>query len=197
MFVLFHSFFQDKNFKQLNATLISETDPTKVSNETYASFLSYVAAFYQYMCNYHSFGSKKFIPELSKADFVKILKLNPLYQEDSEKGRIYQMTVNEIYPQIEREIFDAQRPFKQFGFPSEGASTAYFSPSMTKQDLKLIKAFLESQKISPLNTRAFKKDDSHFIISVGSISSQNSKKDISFQGKSFDIEFGEFSDFLI
>jgi hypothetical protein len=148
------------------------------------------------MSNYHSFGSKKFIPEMSKADFIKILKLNPLYSEASEKGKIYQMAVNEVYPLIEREIFDAQKPFKQFGFPSEGATTAYFSPSMTKSDLKLIKSFLESQNISPLNTRAFKRDDSHFIISVGSISTKSSKKDINFQGKKFDLEFGEFSEFL-
>lgn len=130
------------------------------------------------MCNYHSFGSKKFIPELSKADFVKILKLNPIYSEDSERGKTYQMLVNEIYPKIEREIFDAKKPFKQFGFPSEGASSAYFSPSMTKQDLKLIKNFLDTHKISPLNTRAFKVDDSHFIISVGSISTKSSRNGV-------------------
>jgi hypothetical protein len=42
---------------------------------------------------YHSFGSMKFIPEIDSATFLKILKANPIAEEDSEKGRLYNKVV--------------------------------------------------------------------------------------------------------
>jgi len=67
---------------------------------------------------------------------------------------------------------------------------------MTKEDLKLVKEFLDDQKIDVLNTRAFKKDSSNFIVSVGSIDNSKSKKDIQFKGKTFSVEYGEFAEYL-
>jgi hypothetical protein len=55
------------------------------------------------------------------------------------------------------------------GFHQENSTTAYFGKNITKNDLKLIKNFMKSQKLSLLNTRAFKKANNHFIISIGSI----------------------------
>jgi hypothetical protein len=40
---------------------------------------------------------------------------------------------------------------------------------MKKADLALVSQFLTSQKIDALNTRAFKKSDGSFVITVGSI----------------------------
>ena len=61
--------------------------------------------------------------------------------------------------------------------------------------MKLIKEFLENQKVDILNTRAFKEGDK-YIITVGSIETKNSKKNIEFKGKKFDIEYGEFGEYL-
>lgn len=40
---------------------------------------------------------------------------------------------------------------------------------MTQADLALVKEFLADAKINPLNTRAFKKADGTYEITVGSI----------------------------
>jgi hypothetical protein len=61
--------------------------------------------------------------------------------------------------------------------------------------LKLIKEFLVAQKVDILNTRAFK-ESGKYIITVGSIETKNSKKNIEFKGKKFDLEYGEFSEYL-
>jgi hypothetical protein len=45
----------------------------------------------------------------------------------------------------------------------------YFSRNMNKDDLATVKSFLQHMKIDILNTRAFKKTDTHYIISVGSV----------------------------
>ena len=40
---------------------------------------------------------------------------------------------------------------------------------MKEEDLTLVKDFMKSQQIDPLNTRAFKKADGTYEITVGSI----------------------------
>jgi hypothetical protein len=46
-----------------------------------------------------------------------------------------------------------------------------------------------------LNTRAFKEGEK-FIITVGSIETKNTKRNIAFKGKTFDVEYGEFAPYL-
>ena len=67
---------------------------------------------------------------------------------------------------------------------------------MNKDDLKLIKEFMKAQKLSLLNTRAFKISDKHFLITVGSIDNKLSKKNLKYNGTLFDIKYGEFSGYL-
>ena len=67
---------------------------------------------------------------------------------------------------------------------------------MNEADTKLVSEFLKSIKLDILNTRAFKKADNHFVITVGSISTEGSSTGSEFQGNKFDIEYGEFSEYL-
>ena len=60
LFVILHAFFQDKNYDQLEKQIIGKG----ITKEELDQFYSYAAAFYQYLGNYHSFGSKKFVPEM-------------------------------------------------------------------------------------------------------------------------------------
>ena len=53
---------------------------------------------------------------------------------------------------------------------------------------------MTSQKIDPLNTRAFKKDDGSFEITVGSIEKSHTEHD--FKGKKFVVRRGEFAEYL-
>lgn len=50
---------------------------------------------------------------------------------------------------------------------------------MTEADLSLVSKFLDDQKISILNTRAFKKNGK-IIVTVGSVSTELTRKDIEF-----------------
>lgn len=55
---------------------------------------------------------------------------------------------------------------------------------------------MQKHNINPLNTRAFKREANHFIITVGSIDTNKSQKDINFEGNKFDLEYGEFEGYL-
>lgn len=80
-------------------------------------------------------------------------------------------------------------------FPEEGGITGYFGRNMTKEDLAIVDKFAASQNIDILNTRAFKKGDK-YVLTVGSIDKSQSKSDVEFEGKLFDINYGEFSPYL-
>lgn len=115
-----------------------------VTADDFKSFQAYVAAFLQYSSNYHSFGSKKFIPEMSNETFQKILTRNPLYTSTAEKGVVYKHIVDKLYPLVEKEVFDINKPYSQFGYPSEGGVTGYFSRNIDRNDLAEIKEFLNT-----------------------------------------------------
>jgi len=66
---------------------------------------------------------------------------------------------------------------------------------MNKDDLAAVKSFLQHMKIDILNTRAFKTSDTHYIITVGSKVAQN-QENVAFNGKTFDINYGEFAAYL-
>ena len=162
--------------------------------EEYKHFLAYVGGFYGNMSNYHSFGDLKFVPELSKEAFRRILESNP---KISDPTSMLAELLIKVYPLVETEVFIYEKPYLQLGFPSEGGVTAYFSRNITKEDLALVTEFLASEKIDILNTRAFKKEDNenHFIITVGSIETQASRS-VKFKDKQFDVVYGEFAEFL-
>ena len=70
---------------------------------------------------------------------------------------------------------------------------------MTSEDLALVKEFLASGEavrkgLDILNTRAFKVNDSEFLITVGSASADGSCN-MTYQEKTFRVEFGEFSEY--
>ena len=189
IFLMFQAFFQEKDFFKLETAAAA----AGVSSEEWKQFIAYSAGFYGNMSNYHSFGHMKFIPELSQDAFKKVLYSNPLYTDESA---FYKTVIDELYPQVEKELFDIEKPYTQINFPEEGGITGYFSRNMKKEDLQLVKEFLIDQKIDILNTRAFKKADK-YVITVGSISKDGSKTGVEFKGQKFDINYGEFSPYLV
>lgn len=124
IFVLLHSFFQDNNYQKLKQKIV---DGNTIKDSDFLAFKAYAAAFYQYMGNYHSFGSMKFRPNMEENMFRTILLRHPLYLSKSAKGNLYRKIVNEVYPQIKDEMFDTKAPYTQLGYPHEGGITSYFS----------------------------------------------------------------------
>jgi hypothetical protein len=121
------------------------------------------------------------------------LQKNPLYLDEDA---FYKQVIDELYPEVETEIFAVDKPYTQLNFPEEGGVTGYFGRNMTKEDLAIIDKFAASQNIDILNTRAFKKDGK-YILTVGSIQvNQKSKKDVEYEGNKFDINYGEFGPYL-
>jgi dipeptidyl-peptidase III len=143
------------------------------------------------MSNYHSFGDIKFVPDLPSFEiFSRILYSHP----DITKGGNLKSVLDQLLPQVDKEVFNRDKPYTQLNFPHEGGVTGYFSRNMTSEDLKLVKEVLMSEKVDILNTRAFKKDNGEIVITVGSI--EQSTRKVEFAGHTFEIKFGEFASYL-
>ncbi len=103
-------------------------------------------------------------------------------------------TLDELLPQIDKEVFTRDKPYTQLNYPHEGGVTGYFSRNMTPEDLKAVQDVLMKEKVNILNTRAFKQNDGEILITVGSI--EHSTRKVEHQGRTFEIRFGEFSSYL-
>lgn len=171
LFCIFQAYFADKNFDELQ----NRAQMNGVTEEEWANFIAYAGGFYGNMSNYHSFGAMKFIPDLPEAVFWNILSTHP---KANQEGSDMLYALQTFRSKVEKEVYAYDAPYTQLNFPQEGGVTAYFSRSMTKEDLELTKEFLQSAEavakgLDILNTRVFKKSDSEFLLTVGSISEEN------------------------
>ena len=87
----------------------------------------------------------------------------------NEPSALYRDVLEEIWPQVDKEIFAIEKPYTQLNFPEDGGVTGYFSRNCTKKDLEVVKRICDKEKIDVLNTRVFKYGENHLKIMVGSV----------------------------
>ena len=163
LFMMFQAYFQEKDFHRVKEAAMA----AGVSAEDFQRFVAYVAGFYSNFCNYQSFGHNKFIPEIDSKTFKAILDSNPLM---AEEHALYKSVIEELWPQVEKEIFSIDSPYSVINFPEEGGVTGYFGRNFKKDDLKNVTDFITQRPgLDVLNTRAFKKEDGTYVITVGSV----------------------------
>lgn len=149
------------------------------------------------MSNYHSFGDMKFVPELSVEKFWGILSSHP---EAENPDSLINHVLTNFRQHVDKEVFAYEDPYKQLNFPHDGGVTAYFSRNMTMEELELVKEFLLTPEavdkgLDILNTRVFKQADNDFLITVASIT-QDGSCTMQYKDKTFNIQFGEFAEYL-
>ena len=165
--------------------------------EEWKKFIAYAGGFYGNLSNYHSFGHMKFIPEISPEKFWAILHSHP---KANQADSLIKYALDRFQDKVAVEVFAYDAPYTQINFPHEGGITAYFSRNMTQADLNLTQEFLLSPEavakgLDILNTRTFKKGEDQFLLTVGSISTEQNCT-MEFQGKTFEVQFGEFASYL-
>ena len=139
----------------------------------------------------------KFIPEISPEKFWAILHSHP---KANQADSLIKHALDRFQDKVAVEVFAYDAPYTQINFPHEGGITAYFSRNMTQADLSLTQEFLLSPEavakgLDILNTRTFKKDENQFLLTVGSIATEQNCT-MEFQGKTFEVQFGEFASYL-
>ena len=139
----------------------------------------------------------KFIPEITSDKFWGILTSHP---DASNQEAPIGFALHHMRSCVDKEIFAYEKPYTQLNFPESGGITGYFSRNMTQGDLDLTKRFLKTEQcvskgLDILNTRVFKRAENDYILTVASVSDQESCT-VELEGSSFELRFGEFSDYL-
>ena len=83
--------------------------------------------------------------------------------------------VDETWSDISKDVYAFSKPYKQLGFPEDGGVTAYFGRNLKKDELKLVKEFLDHEGIDVLNKKKKKKEERKYIITVGSKDTNRTK----------------------
>lgn len=127
-------------------------------NETeLTSFLEYAAMFLGNNGNYKSFGDSKILPRCSEKSVAALAATSP------ETAKLYETTNGAI--------FSHDKPgLLHFGFIDAGHMTMYYpdSPSITKDEIESVSAWMEKKGLLPENTRLRKNADGSFDILIAS-----------------------------
>ncbi|KAH8197868.1 hypothetical protein TruAng_007967 [Truncatella angustata] len=129
----------------------------KISDEELDQFLQYAGQFLGNNGNYKSFGDAKFIPRSSESAFAA------LAATDSDAEKHYRATNGAIFSHDRSALM-------HLGYPEEGHMTTYYpeSPSITKDDIDAVSAWMEKQGLLPENTRLLKSSEGNFHILIAS-----------------------------
>lgn len=186
LFVLLRAIFAEGH-KSLKEKAIAQG----VTETEWKQFLAYSAATLQNMGNYRSFGDKKFIPELPIDKFWTVIKASETYNKHPTE-------ITDIWKTLEPIIYKVGVPFNVLGFRDEKGLTTYYSANVTKKDATLLKDFQEEAKISPLNTRLVKIDESTYWLRLASAEKGNLPyiKTHEWKGLKVVVENGEFASIM-
>eukprot|EP00826_Nyctotherus_ovalis_P055150 TRINITY_DN7308_c0_g1_i4.p1 TRINITY_DN7308_c0_g1~~TRINITY_DN7308_c0_g1_i4.p1 ORF type:complete len:283 (-),score=71.58 TRINITY_DN7308_c0_g1_i4:1161-2009(-) len=162
-----------------------------LSETEWSQLVVYSAATLQNIGNYKSFGDKKFIPELSPDKFLAVVKASEAYKK-------YQGPINDIWKAIEPVLYRVGAPFNVLGFSNENGLTTYYSAKVAKWEAAKLKEFQEETKISPLNTRLIKLNDTTYWLRIASAEKGNLPyvKTHEWQGLKIVVENGEFAQIM-
>ena len=86
----------------------------------------YCSGVYTNMGNYKGFGDSKFVPNMTVADFEKIIKASAAFKAD-------QSGIEALWNSLKTPIFELNSKLKQLGLGDKGVST-YFSENCNQED---------------------------------------------------------------
>ena len=150
IFLMFYDIFKNNSINDIKKKVKDNSLENNIN-----SFFNYVAIFFGNMGNYYSYGDKKFIPDIKRQKFEKIVKL---------------FIKNKNSKQIIDKIYSINKNNKMLGYPEEGV-TSYYSKNLAKKEIKLINKYMTSINMSPYNTTVVKNKvgkDNIYLIQVAS-----------------------------
>ncbi|EFY86868.1 dipeptidyl peptidase, putative [Metarhizium acridum CQMa 102] len=129
-----------------------------VDDAELTSFLEYAAMFLGNNGNYKSFGDSKFLPRCSDKAVAALAATSP------EAAKFYEATNGGI--------FSHDKPgLLHLGFIDAGHMTTYYpdSPTITKDEIESVSAWMEKKGLLPENSRLRKNADGSFDILIASV----------------------------
>ncbi|KAF8771744.1 Dipeptidyl peptidase 3 like protein [Argiope bruennichi] len=148
IFSMLHRLFQFQSVEELKAAAL---EVCNVNEDEFMSFLVYTCGIFASFGNYKGFGDTKFIPDLEKEKFEKIIRASKFAECQPQDVEI-------LLSRCLESIYSLQDKERQLGFPYVGTTT-YLSKNFTEEDNKIVTDFLKKKNIEVYNSRLFKTSD--------------------------------------
>ncbi|XP_015918043.2 dipeptidyl peptidase 3 isoform X1 [Parasteatoda tepidariorum] len=195
VFTLLFKLFREQPLEDIKQLALTKCGFTE---DEYMALLVYTSALFSNMGNYKGCGDTKFIPDLPKEKFEKLVLLSKFGSNHQEEAtRLMKLCLESMYSLKDNE--------RRLGFPYE-ATTTYMSKNFLKEDEKIVKDFFKKQGMDAYNSRLFKiVDESGTItyeIRLASVLSteddeeKNVVKSVALNGHKFLITRGDYSKLL-
>ncbi|XP_067143899.1 dipeptidyl peptidase 3-like isoform X1 [Centruroides vittatus] len=176
IFAFLYKLFKQQSIEELKQIAIQECE---FSDDDFTALLVYFSGILTNMGNYKGFGDTKFVPDLPKAKFEKLLKASMAYKNEPE-------LLEMIWKNCSESIYSLNSHEKQLGFQGKGITT-YFSGNCTKEDADIVTNFLKEKNIEAYNSRVFKTVDDNGIstyeIRLASVASTEDNEDSGLLGQ--------------
>ncbi|KAM4721458.1 dipeptidyl peptidase 3 [Rhinophrynus dorsalis] len=199
IYVLLNRLFRGQELEELRGVAVGQG----LTDDEYQAVLVYSAGFFANMGNYKSFGDTKFVPNVPKEKFEKLVRASKAFAKDP-KG------TEKLWKSVADRMYSLEPTERQLGLGDHGIST-YFSGNCTLEDAQLAQRFLDSKSISAYNTRLFKTQDaggrSRYEVRLASVSREGCDAKTSdmcqilgtfeFEGHEFSVTRGDYSPLLL
>lgn len=170
--------FSSKPYKQIKADALN----AGLSEEEWKFLEAYAAGVFCNCGNYFSYGDNKFVPEISSDKFLTFLRSTEHYKTHADR-------VEALWKENQHEIYTAETPLGQIGFPDQKGSSAYYSANCTSEDNKLALEFFKAEQLIPLNTFLVKLNKSNYLVLVSCADAKPPVAKV-FGGARWEIQYG-------
>ncbi|KAJ3192995.1 hypothetical protein HK101_005613 [Irineochytrium annulatum] len=176
---MFSAMFKAPGDKLVSRDLDSLKATSKLSDEDWTHFLEYAVQVLYNGGNYKSFGDTKFVPRVPQDKFEAVVKAAGVPEALT--------TFNNL-----KSVIYAMEPKASLllGYVDEGHVSGYYGSNVTRADIDLTQAFLESKGIHALNTRLFKAADG--TLEVRFASAITKTEEHTHEGKKIRFVHGDF-----
>jgi len=174
------------NSKEPIAELKKKCLAAGVTEEDFTAYMVYCSGFYGNMGNYKGFGDSKFVPNLSKESFEKIVKASSASSD-----------IQGIWEKVSDRLYSLNNKEKQLGFGEKGV-TKYFSGNCDSSDSGIVNEYLKHKNLEGYINRVIKTEESgktvYEIRHAGVDSTLVSEEE--FNGNHYRVTTGDYQELL-
>ncbi|GFQ98093.1 dipeptidyl peptidase 3 [Trichonephila clavata] len=134
IFSMLLKIFLIQSMKSLEQTAVNICN---FSEDEVQAFFLYVCGIFSSFGNYRGFGDTKFVPDLEKEKFVRLLKATTY-------GELFPQEMELILSSCLESIYSLNDNNRQLGFPHNGTTT-YLSKNFTPEDNEIVTEFLKKK----------------------------------------------------
>jgi len=159
------------------------------NDEVAQRFMEYSAWVLGHLGNYTGFGDTKFVPRLSRKQYLDCVRAAVAGQNDAEA------TIKLAEEKLDDVFLLNPANLRRLGFDDSGV-TSYYTPDVTKKEAEAVQAVLDRHGVSAVNTRCAKIGDKKYRVVAASAEPAGEVKTYEEDGIVVEVSRGDFHTYM-